>query len=182
MSLTRGIVHTWGRHHVLDNARLTLGNTPTHVGKTAWRWHLDGVREKHPHARGEDDSSVSGAFGRRETPPRTWGRPNKHSRRIPCRRNTPTHVGKTGGEILILSSSQKHPHARGEDSLLRRTKKLLMGNTPTHVGKTSVICARVLREKKHPHARGEDNKHIFIGKGVKETPPRTWGRLLLDNQ
>ena len=106
---------TWGRQAIQNDINTAYRNTPTHVGKTAWRWHLDGVREKHPHARGEDDSSVSGAFGRRETPPRTWGRRPRDPIKTSCLGNTPTHVGKTIREITSLMMPGKHPHARGED-------------------------------------------------------------------
>ena len=71
-------------------------------------------------------------------------------------RNTPTHVGKTRGKHVPHTAQEKHPHARGEDSILFQTFNIieetpprtwgrlitkssydaLFGNTPTHVGKT----------------------------------------------
>ena len=96
---------------------------------------------------------------------------------------------------------RKHPHARGEDSLLScsaspsfetpprtwgRPKSFLMfkspvGNTPTHVGKTTGTCFEQDNREKHPHARGEDLGNFRRPKPKKETPPRTWGRLSLKN-
>lgn len=50
---------------------------------------------KHPHARGEDFHPQGGPALMKETPPRTWGRPNKTLCLKDTHRNTPTHVGKT---------------------------------------------------------------------------------------
>ena len=55
------------------------------------------------------------------------------------------------------------------------TKK---GNTPTHVGKTATTYGVSTDKKKHPHARGEDPLRLPVFLGIRETPPRTWGRLL----
>ena len=54
--------------------------------------------------------------------------------------------------------------------------------TPTHVGKTRTVCLWVWNSSVHPHTRGEDcscNLYYSITYG---SPPRTWGRLILNNQ
>ena len=151
-------------------------NTPTHVGKTAHSppRHQDG--EKHPHARGEDGFLLDGLALPEETPPRTWGRPDRHWLQWENFGNTPTHVGKTEAARLQSFPDKKHPHARGEDSsffdfflLLSETpprtwgrlfaklfRQTLCGNTPTHVGKTAGRRPAWTTGRKHPHARGED--------------------------
>lgn len=48
-------------------------------------------------------------------PPRAWGRPRPRRNRHILVGNTPTRVGKTALLSRSNSSSQKHPHARGED-------------------------------------------------------------------
>ena len=70
-------------------------NTPTHVGKTCAREVQNSIREKHPHARGEDDAPVFADLIQVETPPRTWGRQLEKLQTSYQTRNTPTHVGKT---------------------------------------------------------------------------------------
>ena len=112
--------------------------------------------------------------------------------------NTPTHVGKTVSLLLVPSPDWKHPHARGEDSLIAvgkirdyetppRTwgrlwssirKPRECGNTPTHVGKTFTSPYSSRAPWKHPHARGEDALVVGVKLIKRETPPRTWGRLL----
>ena len=65
---------TWGRlikHSLRDKLQ---GNTPTHVGKTLMTVVSVSLNQKHPHARGEDLVRDDTEDGRRETPPRTWGR------------------------------------------------------------------------------------------------------------
>ncbi len=47
--------------------------------------------------------------------PRMWGRPERFCNDYQCRRNTPTHVGKTQARAFKLKIQEKHPHACGED-------------------------------------------------------------------
>ena len=134
-----------------------------------------------------------------ETPPRTWGRHTSKQRLAESRRNTPTHVGKTGIKPLREHSHGKHPHARGEDTESQTEALLKMEtpprtwgrrkrrgrerprprNTPTHVGKTVSRADTVAFPGKHPHARGEDTMNNNSLPDLIETPPRTWGRRRL---
>ncbi len=135
-----------------------------------------------------------------ETPPRAWGR---HIAAIPFENaggNTPTCVGKTRGSGSGRCCARKHPHVRGEDSLLFgregrhiETPPRAWGrpvvlniptrptrNTPTCVGKTAPIPESLLIDWKHPHVRGEDSVNGGTNPRDKETPPRAWGRLPRD--
>src|SRR5690606_41383117 len=59
----------------------------------------------------------------------------------------------------------------------RCDRLLAVGNTPTDVGKTSSCKPATVLIEKHPHGRGEDHIQQRLGDRVRETPPRTWGRL-----
>ena len=154
-----------------------MGNTPTCVGKTHQcppRGHGSG---KHPHVRGEDSLNLQRCRGRKETPPRAWGRPALRRCSADRVRNTPTCVGKTWSGTASRASSKKHPHVRGEDSLSAtacgrsletpprawgrpltdQRIALAVGNTPTCVGKTRPLSRCGLYIQKHPHVRGEDS-------------------------
>ena len=132
-----------------------------------------------------------------ETPPRTWGR-QKHAFRAGAGNgNTPTDVGKTVSVIMLVPKPQKHPHGRGEDSILCRQSGTAMEtpprtwgrqpplllclaaarNTPTDVGKTLLGLLLNGFGRKHPHGRGEDYGTDTQHHISRETPPRTWGRL-----
>ena len=173
------LTHTprmWGRQSAFTGNIVCTRNTPTHVGKTSPRSSEEQGRGKHPHARGEDRSFRPRPFQGRETPPRTWGRPDLLVKLKDLERNTPTHVGKTGHSVAARNSMPKHPHARGEDDspvdigrVPLETPPRTWGrqervnirpsslrNTPTHVGKTGTGGAALLPLQKHPHARGED--------------------------
>ena len=133
-----------------------IGNTPTHVGKTNITSVSPRRIKKHPHARGEDYRLEVDRRDKKETPPRTWGRQRQVGDVEGVPGNTPTHVGKTKKNGRGRPESQKHPHARGEDSgcgyasagngetpprtwgrrLSMQHSGPLAGNTPTHVGKT----------------------------------------------
>ncbi|SMG65750.1 hypothetical protein BMETH_38711811562, partial [methanotrophic bacterial endosymbiont of Bathymodiolus sp.] len=52
------------------------------------------------------------------------------------------------------------------------------GNTPTGVGKTTSASILLKTPWKHPHGRGEDYDAGDMPSGIKETPPRAWGRHL----
>ena len=148
---------TWGRR-LKNGAELwKRRNTPTHVGKTITPKRLSSIRQ--------------------ETPPRTWGRHIFRNSAASFSGNTPTHVGKTGSGHIHHCPAEKHPHARGEDRLDHGLAVPEMGNTPTHVGKTVLPVLMSQMPRKHPHARGEDESMYLMGTSLRETPPRTWGRL-----
>ena len=108
----------WGRPRARCIGAGWPGNTPTGVGKTPHAALRRGSGRKHPHGRGEDCGRLRAVRHPGETPPRAWGR------LAPCgaggrdRRNTPTGVGKTLRLMSSAARCQKHPHGRGEDSLM----------------------------------------------------------------
>ena len=55
-------------------------------------------------------------------------------------------------------------------------------NTPTCVGKTVAQEFRTGIHQKHPHVRGEDRSPAGGQPPEEETPPRAWGRLILQEE
>ena len=85
----------WGRLSVMESMKPLRRNTPTSVGKTR-HWPGEGHHPvKHPHERGEDSRRRGSSMGRKETPPRAWGRLAGAIGSVAGGRNTPTSVGKT---------------------------------------------------------------------------------------
>ena len=166
----------WGRPINLAAHPLSLGNTPTGVGKTFDRPLSRLLTRKHPHGRGEDELNRWLCLWLGETPPRAWGRLHGLEVEGVADGNTPTGVGKTFRCRADHPLRWKHPHGRGEDSSLTdlvfsfretpprawgRLKKMperfsLWGNTPTGVGKTAIELSQQSQDEKHPHGRGED--------------------------
>ncbi len=146
----------WGRPSPYSRQGASLRNTPTPVGKTPSSTSKIARDAKHPHACGEDLFAVRAPVSVTETPPRLWGRPTETSDSLASSRNTPTPVGKTIVPAATLFWATKHPHACGEDPVMkclfgvtretpprlwgRRTEPLAhakpLRNTPTPVGKT----------------------------------------------
>ena len=146
------------------------------MGKTYRLCIVQTVHWKHPHGRGEDVIEPYIAADDMETPPRAWGRRGFFALHPSFVRNTPTGVGKTVTTAALPTTSEKHPHGRGEDceqshvlSYLKETpprawgrhhktlqKFLYHRNTPTGVGKTASIVINIMPLEKHPHGRGED--------------------------
>ena len=151
---------------------------------------------KHPHARGEDTYIVNVETPELETSPRPWGRPVLRVLSFTVHRNIPTPVGKTMAYSRGVALSQKHPHARGEDSAVACMVTLhwetsprpwgrrphadepscSSGNIPTPVGKTAIKESGLNCNRKHPHARGEDARTSGTMSRAAETSPRPWGR------
>ena len=135
---------------------MTLGNTPTSVGKTPV---LSIKFPVYP-----------------ETPPRAWGRHGTKSPNAGDSGNTPTSVGKTVGYRRDRACCWKHPHERGEDSWdaseigsCSETPPRAWGRRPSRAGGSS-------ERRKHPHERGEDLTMAARVQRKLETPPRAWGR------
>ena len=108
----------WGRRADILTPACIQGNTPTSVGKTALLKVCPRGLEKHPHERGEDSTSRRMGLRIIETPPRAWGR---HAYTLSVREskgNTPTSVGKTVAVQSSIVKIRKHPHERGEDSVI----------------------------------------------------------------
>ena len=114
--------------------------------------------KKHPHASGENLTLTSSINSLGETPPREWGKLSRHNLPVAVQGNTPTRVGKILCFFYFHYTSEKHPHASGENrhNLLlilwcqetppREWGKFSMTfksvrfrrNTPTRVGK--IVC------------------------------------------
>ena len=106
----------WGRLKSSNELTRAERNTPTRVGKTLSLAGKDRMREKHPHAGGEDGYRVYKKKQGVETPPRGWGRRSGLFFALSRARNTPTRVGKTKIMQIPKKYNKKHPHAGGEDT------------------------------------------------------------------
>ena len=72
---------------------------------------------KHLHARGENYFASLRTLSARETPPRTWRKPNRYELEQKDNGNTSTHVEKTIKVFGIVFDDWKHLHARGENNV-----------------------------------------------------------------
>ena len=166
--------------------------------KTSTAYTASARRRKHLHARGENIERPFRLVSKGETPPRTWRKLAPASAPICAIRNTSTHVEKTVLACLGVDFREKHLHARGEN--LRMNSALLSfpetpprtwrkrsassgicsacRNTSTHVEKTRAGVVAVPNDKKHLHARGENFKSNKYHAIKRETPPRTWRKLV----
>ena len=108
----------WGRLAGEGEQVVQGGNTPTSVGKTPADAPDVAVCGKHPHERGEDPSPLPSHRSLSETPPRAWGRLDLGTVQPGILRNTPTSVGKTTSQSSKFTNTWKHPHERGEDSVI----------------------------------------------------------------
>ena len=169
--------HAWGRLSGIRTIRGEDRNSPTCVGKTTAASGLWGSAQKHPHMRGEDNTSNALLSSLRETPPHAWGRLNHAHTELSHGGNTPTCVGKTLNFWVGFQPTRKHPHMRGEDFTAARQRiedletpphawgrreqgtrgRKVHRNTPTCVGKTGCRTRSSSSPRKHPHMRGEDH-------------------------
>ena len=102
----------WNAHMI---SPFSSGNTSTDVEKTFASDNLDTLTEKHLHGRGEDFRGRRKDQVLRETPPRTWRRPQNVRSPSAAARNTSTDVEKTKRGLNKMRKPKKHLHGRGED-------------------------------------------------------------------
>ncbi len=111
-------------------------------------------------------------------------------------RFTPTRVGTTNSQMRPGHCGTVHPHARGDNRMVRPATLTLDGSpprawgqplrtrrttaalrfTPTRVGTTQGGVGRGRGPSVHPHARGDN---VSVPSGVPVTfgsPPRAWGQ------
>ena len=133
--------------------------------------------QKHPHGRGEDAATEARRVGRRETPPRAWGRLCKSRQTSQVKGKHPHGRGEDGKSGQDRDGpTETPPRAWGRLACLSRFL-LFFRNTPTGVGKTHEKRVHHTRDGKHPHGRGEDITNGALSATQIETPPRAWGRL-----
>ena len=153
---------------------------------------------KHLHGRGEDSVRLDFASRSKETPPRTWRRPQPACKASTQGRNTSTDVEKTRASIIAATEEKKHLHGRGEDLEsaqdltsfpetpprtwrrpgLMPQKLVRSRNTSTDVEKTRDQRGICVIAQKHLHGRGEDSCPVSKLLPWPETPPRTWRRQI----
>ncbi|PJX76692.1 hypothetical protein CWM65_07005 [Klebsiella sp. J-Nf11] len=87
-----------------------------------------------------------------------------------------------GEDIPVLAppppTKETPPRAWGRH-LLHDGATNVVGNTPTCVGKTIQQVHQAVVIRKHPHVRGEDMGRIGDVLTGTETPPRAWGRRIV---
>ena len=169
---------TWRRPPFCTRLQALFGNTSTDVEKTRGHKQGNATLKKHLHGRGEDLLLREWPHIARETPPRTWRRPQESWVELPTVRNTSTDVEKTYVSPIDGYGGKKHLHGRGEDNVVprsvywieetpprtwrrpvdRNTTPVVNRNTSTDVEKTICCCACSSSFWKHLHGRGEDSK------------------------
>jgi len=99
--------------------------------------------EDHPHACGENfehDMIVPEDGG---SPPRVWGKRSSITPINGSPRITPTRVGKTAATNAIMTVSEDHPHACGENSMPSLALVNATGSPPRVWGKRPAIDCQI---------------------------------------
>ena len=161
LAVTAGVVRgppprVWGKLYVTKILDWRDRSTPTRVGKTVpseaiamantgppqrvWGKLIGSganawAPSVHPHACGENSQSRSYHAATDGPPPRVWGKRVGFTGFPVAARSTPTRVGKTFGRLLLMVSKSVHPHACGENFLLRKSLKGGNGPPPRVWGK-----------------------------------------------
>ena len=130
------------------------------------------------------------------SPPRAWGQRGRHFRHHSANRFTPTRVGTTPPGRLPADARTVHPHARGDNHVVRASHHRGDGSpprawgqlrwrchssqasrfTPTRVGTTSGVPLPCPSPAVHPHARGDNANVTTRVRLTNGSPPRAWGQ------
>ena len=94
--------------------------------------------------RGENNHLVAAQPKRQGSPPRAWGKRARALLYAQDIRITPTCVGKTIMQVIVLCQGPDHPHVRGENQVVGNFLGGIVRITPTCVGKTKIASYRSL--------------------------------------
>ena len=128
----------WGKPAADHPAERGGRFTPTPVGKTRILGGRRGMEVVHPHACGENFDWYADVEDPRGSPPRLWGKQNRHAGQRRRARFTPTPVGKTNPVSPLSPLSPVHPHACGENRAIRARIPRVSGSPPRLWGKRGV--------------------------------------------
>ncbi len=191
----------WGRPLARVPRTRVVRFTPTCVGTTSWSGLNCRISfGSPPRAWGRRLGRLNDLTWRRFTP--TCVGTTSCSRASASSRFTPTCVGTT---VPCAPSSQRgavHPHVRGDDGKTCRTATCWSGSpprawgrhdrphahvrrerfTPTCVGTTTTSPAPSAPSPVHPHVRGDDVFARTSGRCMAGSPPRAWGRHVLQGR
>ena len=155
-----------------------------------------GFSPVHPHACGENAVWIARRAAWLGSPPRVWGKPRLVPGQLRLIRFTPTRVGKTSSTPPERRYPQVHPHACGENAIMKTAKSTADGSpprvwgkrrpahhrnrrhrfTPTRVGKTRSRARLRAWRPVHPHACGENGAQMVQKICALGSPPRVWGK------
>jgi hypothetical protein len=191
----------WGRCHRRRPLFLVVRFTPTRVGTMEISdGFVTGVAV-HPHACGDDASSlrrllrcsrftptrvgtivttISVACAIAGSPPRVWGR----STRRPYREvDSPVHphaCGDDWGTLLECSSNVRFTPTRvGTINDATQIAGARHGSPPRVWGRCTGRQTRPFPPAVHPHACGDDDENSIQTHQVYGSPPRVWGRCVV---
>ena len=107
---------TWGTEVRLLQLAVCHRFIPTHVGNSGNTGFNLSPQKVHPHARGEQEKSLSARPPAAGSSPRTWGTAYGTRTWSSLLRFIPTHVGNRYRQRRAGNHAPVHPHARGEQT------------------------------------------------------------------
>ena len=130
VNLHRITPRAWGGRRVRglvdDRDRIT----PTGVGRTTDPREDRPASPDYPHGRGEDVQPLRFRTRTSGSPPRAWGGLELVELAVERGRITPTGVGRTVIDVVVLPTPPDHPHGRGEDSTASVRTNSKVGSPP----------------------------------------------------
>jgi len=166
----------WGKQNATGLSDQSPRYIPTRVGKTWQFGHGETKATVHPHACGENATSLYSRFPSNGTSPRVWGKQMLRLTWENGGRYIPTRVGKTNCASVGSALAPVHPHACGENIYPAPSWRAAGGTSPrvwgkhlradfspgpgryipTRVGKTQAATRSRFQAAVHPHACGEN--------------------------
>ena len=166
----------WGELRMQKSTLDAVRTIPTRVGRTPCSGKLSAVSADHPHACGENSRCTASRNACNGPSPRVWGELVELVLLQPEQRTIPTRVGRTRESFPARQQQSDHPHACGENHVMRqqpaapdgpsprvwgepsqpRRHHLSRRTIPTRVGRTPLCCTAATVSSDHPHACGEN--------------------------
>ena len=173
------------------------GITPAHAGKSHKAANQDDFVQDHPRACGEKRACPRLQNIKKGSPPRMRGKVCRKLGSLTNQGITPAHAGKSQIDEIDHITSQDHPRACGEKSIMRsficgssgspprmRGKEGEIAKalpsvriTPAHAGKSDRLTHACRRPRDHPRACGEKASANPVTVGGFGSPPRMRGKV-----
>ena len=187
----------WGKPRHLIQWCFPLRTIPTRVGKTPRPTPIRLRQPDHPHACGENKHRIHVGDCFDGPSPRVWGKLNADGYGYAVKRTIPTRVGKTRVCCSRKTATPDHPHACGENKVVKVNSgatggpsprvwgklkrhiifRYLHRTIPTRVGKTATRAHALAAIADHPHACGENATAKTPTHTHGGPSPRVWGKL-----
>ena len=139
-------------------------------------------QKDHPHAYGDKNVKSKLGWSNAGSSPRVWGQVYQYDRIIDVNRIIPTRMGTRLESPPDLFANSDHPHAYGDKTFLKVSRRSKAWIIPTRMGTRFRNVPFCLVSRDHPHAYGDKIQGMKTAVKKKGSSTCVWGQEPLEVQ